>query len=126
MTTVTKRVLVAEDDRVLRRACEEILKRGGYTVLSAEDGAAALELARQEHPDLVLLDLLMPKLSGLDVLRSLKAADETRDIPVVILSNSSRAIEMDEATALGAAGYLVKANLSLQDLIEHVRRHVGD
>jgi CheY-like chemotaxis protein len=115
-----KRVLLAEDDRFLRRACEASLRQRGITVISAEDGEAALRLARTAMPDLILLDMLMPKMSGLEVLRSLKAAEATRAIPVLVLSNSSREQDVQETMRLGVVGYLVKANLSLQALGDRV------
>ena len=122
MDTTAKRVLLVEDDRFLRRACEASLRHRGFTVIAAADGEEGLRLARTEAPDLILLDLLMPKLSGLDVLRTLKAEPATRGIPVLVLSNSSRQQDVDEITRLGVVGYLVKADLSLQALGERVAR----
>jgi CheY-like chemotaxis protein len=122
---VTK-ILLVEDDPYLRRACETSLRRQGYAVVSAVDGEQGLALARTEAPDLVLLDMLMPKLTGLDVLRALRAAPETCAIPVLILSNSSRQADVEEVQQLGVAGYLVKANLSLEQLGEEVRRLCGE
>lgn len=118
--SAAKRVLLAEDDRLLRRACEQSLRQRGYTVISAPDGEAALQLARRERPDLILLDMLMPRMTGLDVLRALKAGAQTREIPVLVLSNSSREQDVQEVTRLGVVAYLVKANLSLQELGERV------
>ena len=120
METNGKRILVVEDDRFLRRACEASLRQRGFTVLTAVDGEEGLRLVRAETPDLILLDLLMPKVTGLDVLRTIKAAEGTRDIPVLILSNSSRDQDVREVMNLGAVGYLVKANLSLQELGDRV------
>jgi DNA-binding response OmpR family regulator len=114
-----KRVLLVEDDRFLRRACEVSL-RGRATVMTASDGEEGLALARRERPDLVLLDWLMPKLSGVEVLRALKADTATRDIPVLIVSNSSRERDVETVMELGAAGYWVKANLSLRELTDRV------
>jgi len=116
MSTTQKKVVLAEDDRFLRRACETALRRRGMMVIAAEDGEQALALIRSEHPDLILLDLLMPKMTGIEVLRALKADEQTRGIPVLILSNSSRDLEMRSAEEMGVVGYLIKANLSLQDL----------
>ncbi len=118
--SAAKRVLLAEDDRFLRRACEQSLRQRGYTVIPAPDGEAALQLARSERPDLILLDMLMPRMTGLDVLRALKADAQTREIPVLVLSNSSREQDVQEVTRLGVVAYLVKANLSLQELGERV------
>ena len=113
-------VLIAEDDRVMRTASALALRRHGLTVLLAEDGAEALAAARAERPDLILLDLLMPKVSGIDVLRALKSDAATRDIRVVILSNSSRDLERQDATTLGALDYLIKSDLKLRELVERV------
>jgi len=90
-------------------------------MLTATDGEEGLQLARAEVPDLILLDMLMPKLSGLEMLRALKAEEKTRAIPVLILSNSSREADIEEAMKLGAVGYLVKADLSLQELGDRVQ-----
>jgi two-component system phosphate regulon response regulator PhoB len=116
------RVLVVEDDRFLRRACEASLRQRGLDVIVAVDGEEGLQLARSERPALVLLDLLMPKMSGLEVLRALKADEATREIPVLVLSNSSRQQDVDEIMQLGAVGYLVKADLSLRELGDRVIR----
>jgi|WetSurMetagenome_2_1015567.scaffolds.fasta_scaffold58979_3 CheY-like chemotaxis protein len=118
----TKRVLLVEDDRFLRRACQGGLSQRGFTVSIAVDGEEGLQKARADLPDLILLDMLMPKLSGLDVLRALRAEERTRGIPVVILSNSSREQDLQEVQRLGVSGYLVKANLSLHELGEQVAR----
>lgn len=122
MGTAEKRILLVEDDRFLRRAADSSLRQRGFTVLTAVDGEEGLRMARAEAPDLILLDLLMPKLPGIEVLRLLKGAEGTRDIPVLVLSNSSREQDVQEVKALGAVGYLVKANLSLSELCDHVSR----
>ena len=115
-----KRILVVEDDRFLRRACEGSLRQRGFSVLSAVDGEEGVRLAQAQTPDLILLDMLMPKMPGLDALRALKADERTRTIPVLVLSNSSRDGLLREAMNLGAVGYLIKSNISLQELAERV------
>ncbi|MGH7391208.1 MAG: response regulator transcription factor [Candidatus Rokuibacteriota bacterium] len=122
MTAADKRILLVEDDRFLRRACESSLRQRGFVVISAVDGEEGLRLAQRDLPDLVLLDLLMPRVSGAEVLRSLKADPATRHIPVLILSNSSRDQDVAEVMALGALDYWVKASLSLKELGERVAR----
>jgi DNA-binding response OmpR family regulator len=119
------RVLLAEDDRFLRKAAETALKRQGFTVLPAVDGEEALRMARSEAPDIVLLDLIMPKLQGFEVLRALKADPATASIPVIILSNLGQESDVKQALEAGAAGYFVKANLSLHDLVKRVGEVVG-
>lgn len=121
------RVLLVEDDKFLRRACEASLRQRGFDVIPATDGAEGLRLARAEpYPDVILLDLLMPKLPGIEVLRAVKANPATAPIPVLILSNSSRQEDKLQALQLGAAGYYLKANLSLKELAADVEKLVKD
>ncbi len=117
MTTAAagKRILVVEDERALRQASEIALTRQGYTVLAASGGLEGLELARKELPDLILLDLLMPAPTGLDVLRTLRAEEWGRSIPVLVVSNSLLQRVVDEVRALGAE-YIVKADVSLKEI----------
>jgi CheY-like chemotaxis protein len=124
--TRTPRILLVEDDTFLRRACEASLRQRGFEVTTATEGDEGLRLARMEpHPDIVLLDLLMPKLPGIEVLRALRADPSTATIPVLILSNSSREEDKHQAVQLGASGYYVKANLSLKDLATEIEKLVN-
>ena len=116
------RILLVEDDRYLRRACETALRQRGFAVSSAVDGAEALDAIASELPDLVLLDLLMPKVTGLEVLRSLRSRPETQALRVLILSNSSREQDLEEIKQLGVVGYYVKSDLSLRELGDRVER----
>lgn len=125
MSMVRKRILIVEDDRFLRRACRARLEQQGYEILTAQDGEEALAAVRSQTPDLVLLDLLMPRLNGLDVLRALRNDEATRGLRVIILSNSSRQEDVETIRALGISGYFVKANLSLQDLSKLVEDLLG-
>jgi two-component system phosphate regulon response regulator PhoB len=126
MKAAPKRILLVEDDRFLRRAAEATLRRRGYTVLAVVDGEEALRAVRTEAPDLVLLDLLMPKLNGVEVLRALKGEAATQGIPVLVLSNSSREQDVETVKRLGAVGYYVKAELSLEELAGHVAAILGE
>ncbi len=114
------KILLAEDDRFLRRAAEATLKKKGYAVVTAADGQEALDAAQRERPDLILLDVIMPRLHGFEVLERLKAAPETRAIPVVMLSNLGQDSDRAHALQQGAVAYLVKANVGLADLARHV------
>ena len=120
--TIGRRVLLVEDDRFLRRAAEASLRQRGFAVTVASDGEEALRQVGAAAPDLILLDLLMPKVTGIEVLRALRADEATRSIPVLILSNSSREQDVEELKELGVTDYLVKANLSLQELGDRVAR----
>jgi CheY-like chemotaxis protein len=114
------RILLIEDDQFLRRASEIGLKKRGFDVITAADGEEGLQQARSGSPELILLDMLMPKLNGTETLVALKKDERTRDIPVVILSNSSIDANIQRAKDLGAIGYLVKASMSLQELGDRV------
>ena len=116
------RILLVEDDRFLRRACEVSLRQRGFVVTTAADGEEALRKVRAEVPDLILLDLLMPKMTGTEVLKALRAEEATKEIRVLILSNSSREQDVEEIKTLGVSGYFVKADLSLQELGDMVAR----
>ena len=116
-----KTILFIEDEAALQKAVGEILKQEGFNVLSALNGIDGLKLAQEKHPDLILLDLILPKKDGFEVLRELKAAEETKDIPVIILTNLETAQDIGKALELGATTYLVKANYNLEDVIKKVR-----
>jgi CheY-like chemotaxis protein len=114
------RVLLVEDDRFLRRAAHATLKQKGYDVVLAADGEEALALARSSAPDLILLDLMLPRMNGFAVLSALKQEDATRSIPVIVLSNLGQESDLQGAMQAGAVAYYVKANLSLADLVARV------
>jgi CheY-like chemotaxis protein len=99
-----------------------VLQRAGLVVTTAEDGVAALRAVSEERPDLVLLDMIMPRMHGSEVLRILKSDPATADIPVIVLSNQGQASDHQQAFGAGAVDYLVKANLSLKDLSAAVER----
>ena len=117
---MAERILLAEDDRILRKAGETALRKKGYDVIAAVDGEDALAKARENPPDLVLLDVMMPKVHGFEVLRGLKDDSRLRDIPVIMLTNLEQPSDMQRAAEGGAFGYLVKSNLDLDDLIAKV------
>ncbi|HEV8640589.1 MAG TPA: response regulator [Methylomirabilota bacterium] len=123
--TGNARVLIVEDDRFLRRVHEVGLRQRGFTVLTAADGEEGLRVARTEHPDVVLLDLVMPKLQGFEVLRLLKADPATEAIPVVILSSLGGDGDVQAALKHGAASYVLKSNLSVQTLVSKVQEALG-
>ena len=114
------KVLVVEDEEILLTALKEELNTGGYEVEGASDGVEGLEKVKTFKPQLILLDLLMPKMDGMEMLQKLKADSESREIPVVILTNLSDYEKISEALSLGAMDYLVKANYKLEDLLDKV------
>lgn len=119
---MTSTIVLAEDDRFLRRAVDVALTKRGFTIVPAVDGIEALAAVRAHKPTLLLLDLLMPRMGGLEVLSALRADadDSVRGTRVLILSNSSKELEMHNAESLGITAYWIKANLSLQELGDRV------
>jgi CheY-like chemotaxis protein len=105
---VAATVLIVDDDPVIAMMYGLGLERAGYHVLAAKDGVAGLELVETAHPDLILLDVRMPVMDGIEVLTRLVSDMATRDIPVVMLSNYSESAIVKKALSLGAKQYLVK------------------
>ena len=114
------KIVVADDDRMFRKAAETTLRRQGYAVTTASDGEEALQLIRSELPDIIVLDLIMPKLQGFDVLQVLKQDSLTAAIPVIVLSSLTQEQDKQEALDLGAVAYFNKATLSLGELAKQV------
>jgi len=107
------RVLLVDDSKFLRMANERALSRAGYQVSTADDGEEALRVANNELPDIILLDMMLPKISGLDVLKALKANPATLNIPVIVLTSLSQKNE-EKLISEGAAAYFEKSSLGLE------------
>ncbi len=118
---MTKKILFIEDESALQKAVTRVLSETGYEMVSALDGVIGLELAKKEKPDLILLDLILPRMDGFAVLESLKKDLETQAIPVVVLSNLETSEDVERIMALGALAYLVKANYGLEEIVQKVK-----
>jgi len=121
-----KTILFIEDESALQKTFGEILKQEGYEMISALDGEIGLRLAGTKKPDLILLDLILPKIHGFEVLKKLKQAEGTKNIPVIILTNLEGMKDVDMALETGAATYLVKAQYSLEEILEKIKKVLGD
>jgi CheY-like chemotaxis protein len=121
-----KKILFIEDEAALQKTLGELLRGEGYEVVSAIDGESGLRLAKEIKPDLILLDLILPKILGLKVLENLKSDPETKEIPVIILTNIEDTAGIEKAIELGATTYLVKANYSLEEVVEKVKQAIGE
>ena len=117
------RVLVADDDELLLKLLEYKLMQQGYAVTCAQDGERALEIARAQKPDLIVLDGMMPGMDGLDVLRNLKEDENTRDIPIVMLTARNKEQDIVGGLNLGADEYLVKPFMP-EELAVRIKRLV--
>jgi CheY-like chemotaxis protein len=102
------RVLVVDDEPDVLLLCRLNLQQRGHDLLEASDGERALELARERHPDVIVLDLMLPGITGYEVLETLKGTAETKDIPVVVLTARSLRADRERSHRLGASGFLTK------------------
>ena len=115
-------ILIIEDESALQKTIGDALSQEGFSILSALDGEAGLRLATEKRPNVILLDLILPKANGFDVLKSLKEQEATKDIPVVVLTNLESMEDIQKALDLGAMTYLVKSNYTLQEVVEKVKQ----
>lgn len=116
-----KHVLLVEDDGFLASIYAQKLELEGFEVSLATNGEDGLRLAAKVSPDIILLDLIMPKLDGFQVLEQLKKDSETKAIPVLILSNLGQKEDVERCIALGAAGYMIKAHTLPHETIDKVK-----
>jgi two-component system, chemotaxis family, chemotaxis protein CheY len=101
-------ILIADDNRQIRMLVNASLRSGGYNLLEAEDGEAALEAALGQHPDLILLDVTMPKLDGFEVLHFLRAKPQTADTKVIMLTTAGTPADIQTGADMGVSGYIIK------------------
>lgn len=121
-----KTILFVEDEAALQKTLGEILKQEGYEVTPALDGEVGLRLAKDKKPDLILLDLILPKVHGIEVLRKLKEDKETKGIPVIVLTNLGEIKDINKVVELGATTYLVKAQYTLEEVVEKIKKALGE
>ncbi|MRR12984.1 response regulator, partial [bacterium] len=118
---MAKRILVVEDTELLRRMYRDRLVQDGYEVEDAGDGVAALALLRDRPFDLVLLDLIMPRMGGIQVLEAVKQDPRTQSTPVIVLTNLGEEATIEHAVSLGAVDYLIKNEARPADVAEKVK-----
>lgn len=117
-------ILLIEDETGFRRVYRDALTHAGYRILEAGDGELGWEMAKAEVPDLVLMDIVMPKLNGFDLLERFRATPKLAETPVIILSVLGEPGDMDTGLSLGADDYIVKGSISTAGLIEKVTQYV--
>jgi len=115
------KIMIVEDDPTLRDIYTTRFGAEGYDVVSASDGELALSTAVKERPDLILLDIMMPKISGFDVLDILRATPETKDTKIIVMSALSQTADIEKGKNLGANAYLVKSQVTLSEVVEKVK-----
>lgn len=118
-------ILIVEDDVFLADLYRTKFNLDGFKVAVAYDGEKGLEMVGKVMPDIVLLDLVLPKLSGFEVLSEIKANNKTKDIPVLLLTNLSQRTDVDKGLKLGANDYLIKAHFMPSEVVEKIKKIVG-
>ncbi len=116
-----KNVLIIEDDRFLSSLIKARLEKDGFSTPQAFDGEEGIGALKKEKPDLIVLDLIMPKVSGFEVLEAISLDPQLNKIPVVILSNLAQDSDIEKAKSLGATEYFVKVRVSIDDLVNKVK-----
>ena len=119
-----KTVLVVEDDNFLIKAYEAHLAKAGFHVRTALDGVEAVESLKKVMPDIILLDLVMPRMDGFDVLEEMQKKSEWKKIPIVVVSNLGQESDRDRSLKLGAVEYIVKSDFSLQEIVGLINKHL--
>jgi DNA-binding response OmpR family regulator len=123
---MAKHILIVEDEQSLRKALSEKFEKEGYKVTQAQDGEAGLSAAINDHPDLILLDILMPRLDGLGMLQRLRQELWGKEVQVIILTNLNDVEKVQEAVVNQAFDFLVKADWTLEQIVAKVREKIGD
>jgi DNA-binding response OmpR family regulator len=119
---MASKIMIVEDDPTLRDIYTTRFMAESYDVVSASDGEAALSTAVKEKPDLILLDIMMPKISGFDVLDILRATPETKDTKIIVMSALSQTADIEKGKNLGASAYLVKSQVTLTEVVDKVKQ----
>lgn len=122
---MAKKILLIEDEKILSDLLYKKLREAGYETFVAYDGEAGLQTMREKKPDLVLLDIIMPKKGGFEVLEEMQKDEEIKKIPVVIISNSGQPVEISRAVELGVKDYLIKTQFDPKEVIEKVKKQLG-
>ena len=118
------KVLIVEDDNFLLSMYSTKFKKENFQVVVAEDGEKGVKQATQEKPDIILLDIILPRMDGFEVLEKLKSQEETKDIPVLLLTNLSQQDDTKKGLSLGAEDYLIKAHFMPSEVVKKVKEYI--
>jgi len=118
------KILIVEDEEILAKVLEEKFENSGFKVAIASDGESVLSTAKKFNPDIMLLDIILPKLDGIEVLTRLKEDEDLKNIPVIMLSNLNDDEKIKQALSLGAVDYMTKIQHPINEVIEKVNRYI--
>lgn len=116
------KILLVEDDPFLLSMYATKFELEGFKIATADNGEKGLQMASDEEPDIILLDILMPKMNGFEVLEGLKSKEETKNIPVILLTNLNQKDEVERGMALGADDYLIKAHFMPSEVVGKIQK----
>ncbi len=119
---MSQNILVVEDDEFISEIIARKLEKSGFSISLAHDGQEAIDQLAKSTPDIVLLDILLPKVNGLEVLKSIRSKPETKQLPVLVFSNLGSKEEIKTAMDLGATEYMVKASYTIDELIKKINQ----
>jgi DNA-binding response OmpR family regulator len=120
-----KKILIIEDEEIMLDLLQRKLTNNGYKISVARNGEDGLRMVKEIKPDLVLLDIVMPKMSGMEVLEEMQKDKDLKEIPVIIISNSGQPVELDRAKVLGAKDWLIKTEFDPQEVVDKVVKQIG-
>lgn len=118
-------MLIAEDDKFLKNVLKSKLTAEGFQILMTSDGVETMEMVAKEKPDILLLDIIMPRKNGFDVLEEIRLNAQIRDLPVIILSNLGQDEDVKRGLALGAVDFLIKSDHSLSEVVDKVKLYAA-
>lgn len=119
------KILIVEDESSLQTSLKEFLSMENFETVSAFNGEEGIELAAKENPDLILLDIILPKKNGFEVLEEIKKNKETEKIPVILLTNLESTEDVNRAFEMGVTTYLIKSSYTLEDIVKKIKETLG-
>ncbi len=122
---MAKKILIIEDEKIISDLLEKKLTREGYSVTITTNGIDGLVKMRKDRPDIVLLDIIMPKMGGFEVMEEMNKDEMLKDIPVIVVSNSGQPVEIDRIKKMGAKDWLIKTEFDPQEVLEKVKKQIG-
>jgi CheY-like chemotaxis protein len=122
---MAKKILLVEDEEIVIGLLQKKLSKEGYEVSVATNGEEGLKVMQQVNPDLILLDIIMPRMGGFEVMEEMNKDPELKKIPIIVISNSGQPVELDKAQQLGAKDWLIKTEFDPQEVLEKVIKQIG-
>ncbi len=122
---MAKKILIIEDEEIIYSLLQKKLTEEGYQISIAKDGVEGMEKMKEAKPDLVLLDIVMPRKGGFEVMEEMRGDESLKGIPIVVISNSGQPVELDRAKELGAKDWLIKTEFDPLEVLEKVKKQIG-